>query len=78
VYAAQLDDLERLARLAALGARADPAGRLAAEHGAAAWQVPGDQHRRALPPPEPGAPPWWHGDEEASQSFLAAVGLKLE
>lgn len=21
------------------------------------------------------APPWWHGDEDASQSFLAAMGI---
>jgi len=26
---------------------------------------------------EPGAPWWWDGDEEASQSFLAAQGMVL-
>lgn len=26
---------------------------------------------------EPGAPWWWDGDEEASQGFLAAQGVKL-
>ena len=26
---------------------------------------------------EPDAPSWWHGDEEASSSFLAAMGVSL-
>lgn len=26
---------------------------------------------------DPGAPSWWVSDEEASQSFLAAMGVRL-
>lgn len=74
---AWLEQEERLARLAALGLATDPAARLAQELGAGGWAVPG-QRRRPEPEREPGTPPWWHGDEEASQSFLAAVGLRLE
>jgi hypothetical protein len=45
--------------------------------GVAGW--PGPAHRwRPSAPREPGAPSWWHGDEEASQSFLAAMGVRLQ
>jgi hypothetical protein len=75
---AWLEQEERLARLAALGLATDPAARLAQELGAGGWAVPGQRRPRPEPEREPGTPPWWHGDEEASQSFLAAVGLRLE
>jgi hypothetical protein len=40
------------------------------------WLLPG----QAAPKPvetDPGAPWWWHGDEDASQAFLAAQGVSL-
>jgi hypothetical protein len=40
------------------------------------WRVPG----QAEPAPvevEEGAPWWWHGDEDASQAFLASQGVVL-
>jgi hypothetical protein len=45
--------------------------------GVAGWPGPG-QPARTASAVEPGAPPWWHGDEDASQSFLAAMGVRLE
>ena len=27
---------------------------------------------------EPGAPPWWYGDEEASSGFLRSMGVVLD
>lgn len=45
------------------------------------WTSPGA--RRTIitqatdPNRDPDAPAWWHGDEEASQGFLAAAGIKL-
>lgn len=40
------------------------------------WLTPG----QVAPKPvevEEGAPWWWHGDEDASQAFLAAQGVVL-
>lgn len=40
------------------------------------WWAPGQE----APEPvevEAGAPYWWHGDEDASQAFLAAQGVVL-
>lgn len=37
------------------------------------WQVPGHGNKFAEVEIEEGAPPWWAGDEEASQSSLAAM-----
>jgi hypothetical protein len=37
------------------------------------WRAPG----QPAPEPKPvieGAPSWWHGDEDASQSFLSSYG----
>jgi hypothetical protein len=45
--------------------------------GVAGWPAPA-QRPRPVEPTEPGAPAWWQGDEEASQSFLAAVGVRLQ
>lgn len=39
------------------------------------WRVPGQVEPPA--PAEDGAPHWWHGDEDASQAFLAAQGVAL-
>jgi hypothetical protein len=41
----------------------------------AAWCVPGVRPRVVREPLPPDAPAWWHGDEDASQSFLAAAGV---
>lgn len=51
-------------------------GELDAALGVAAW--PGPLPPARVVPVEPGAPAWWHGDEEASQSFLAAMGVHLD
>lgn len=37
------------------------------------WQVPGGANKYAEVEREQGAPSWWAGDEEASQSSLAAM-----
>lgn len=37
------------------------------------WQVPGDANKYADVEREEGAPSWWAGNEEASQSSLAAM-----
>lgn len=50
--------------------------RLDSELGVHLWRVPG----QAEPEPveiEEGAPWWWNGEEDASQSFLAAQGVVL-
>lgn len=38
-----------------------------------AWQVPGGARVRR--DRVEGAPSWWHGDEDASQSFLQSMGV---
>lgn len=43
--------------------------------GVSAWPGP-IPHYRPMPV-IPGAPAWWVGEEEASQGFLAAVGVQL-
>lgn len=43
-----------------------------------AWQVPGTRthtYVRAREDVPTGAPAWWHGDEEASQSFMREMGV---
>jgi len=40
------------------------------------WTVPGAEHR-TLAPRDPKAPWWWDGAEDASQSFLTAMGVNL-
>jgi len=47
-----------------------------ADLGVSAWAVPGHERRPAAPQPD-GAPWWWTGAEDASQSFLAAMGVTL-
>lgn len=57
----------------------DPAAldhELGVEGWPAADALPSDPLLRP-PPPTPGVPDWWTGDEQASQSFLAAMGVQL-
>jgi hypothetical protein len=46
--------------------------------GVDAWRVPGDEKPMEMPYREPGAPVWWFGEEDASDSFLAAMGVNLD
>jgi hypothetical protein len=48
-----------------------------ADLGVSAWALPGRQRREAQPVQDPGAPWWWQGAEDASQSFLSAMGVIL-
>lgn len=40
------------------------------------WLMPG-QIRQEVSSEDPRAPYWWRGEEEASDSFLAAMGVRL-
>ncbi len=51
--------------------------RLDADLGVSAWAAPGRTRTAIEPKPDDGAPWWWHGAEDASQSFLAAMGVTL-
>lgn len=42
----------------------------------AGWAVPGSEPVQVAPR-DPKAPWWWVDEEDASQSFLAAVGVSL-
>lgn len=42
-----------------------------------AWSVPGLDTNTDFAPPDESVPWWWDGDEEASESFLAAMGVRL-
>lgn len=48
-----------------------------ADLGVSAWAVPGRERRHVQQTPDDGAPWWWTGAEDASQSFLAAMGVSL-
>lgn len=41
------------------------------------WQVPGTgpTARQRIRSQSPGAPDWWYGDEDASQSFMTEMGV---
>ncbi|MFI7293953.1 hypothetical protein [Streptomyces sp. NPDC050121] len=41
-----------------------------------AWTVPASEDKEPTPR-DPNAPWWWDNAEEASQSFLAAMGVNL-
>jgi hypothetical protein len=43
----------------------------------ASWPLPGEPVKESTPH-EAGAPWWWQGAEEASGSFLKAMGVTLE
>lgn len=45
--------------------------------GTSGWPTPG-RAPREVEPRDPAAPWWWQGDEEASGSFLAAMGVTLD
>lgn len=55
-------------------------GQFDADLGVSAWRTPG--HRAALAataaPRDPAAPPWWHGDNDASSTFLESMGVTLD
>jgi hypothetical protein len=75
-----VEEAERRVTLAALGVEKHPREALAADLGVSGWWLPGQQpadHRAGVPPAQTGAPAWWKGDEEASQSFLTAMGVRL-
>ena len=44
----------------------------------AAWRSSRRARAPERPPVDEGAPSWWHGDEDASVSFLKTVGVSLE
>lgn len=44
--------------------------------GVRAWTIPGAEHQTPEPR-DPKAPWWWEGAEDASQSFLASMGVNL-
>lgn len=50
--------------------------RFDADLGVSAWARPG-RARREVQVVENNAPYWWHGAEDASQSFLASMGVTL-
>jgi hypothetical protein len=43
--------------------------------GVRSWETPGGARLRAV---VEGAPSWWDGDEEASQQFLASMGVVMD
>ena len=49
--------------------------RFDADLGVSAWALPGRERREPEPVQDPGAPWWWTSAEEASQSWLTAMGL---
>lgn len=53
----------------------DPRGDLDAQLEVHLWLTPLMQRAAYDAPNEPGAPTWWHGDEEASQTFFNAMGI---
>jgi hypothetical protein len=51
--------------------------RFDADLGVSAWALPGREHRDIEPQPDTGAPWWWVDAEDASQTFLASMGVTL-
>jgi hypothetical protein len=50
---------------------------LDAELGVHSWSIASGEHAQpAREPVDPDAPSWWYGDEDASQSFMAAMGVQ--
>lgn len=45
--------------------------------GVSGWRVPGSRREIVTRKREEGEPAWWQGDEEASQGFIAMMGVKL-
>lgn len=48
-----------------------------AQLGVGGWGTPSSD-MRPVEARDPSAPWWWHGDEDASQSFLTAMGVNLD
>jgi hypothetical protein len=65
VYAAACDGLDSEGR-----------NQLDAALEVASWPWAGQTPAQAQARPA-GVPSWWHGEEEASQSFLAGLGINL-
>lgn len=60
------------------GQRADDARRrFDAQLSVARWAMPGSGVKESDPRGD-GAPWWWDGEEEASSSFLTAMGVTLD
>lgn len=55
----------------------DPRGEVDGALQVTEWPVPGVPRLNDPNVPE-GAPAWWHGDEDASQSFFKAMGINPE
>lgn len=53
----------------------DPRSELDAQLQVTEWAIP--SRRPATGPVEPGAPTWWHGEEEASEAFMREMGIRL-
>lgn len=51
--------------------------RFDADLGVSAWAAPGHARKPVQPKRDDGAPWWWTGAEDASQSFLASMGVTL-
>lgn len=51
--------------------------RFDADLGVSAWAAPGQTRKPVQPKRDDGAPWWWTGAEDASQSFLASMGVTL-
>ena len=51
--------------------------RFDADLGVSAWALPGRDRRDTAQQQDPGAPWWWHGAEDASQSFLTSMGVSF-
>lgn len=68
-----------LARLSVREGQTEEQARQAfdADLGVSLWRAPG--HTPVAPEPrDPNAPYWWHGEEEASSTFLQAMGVTLD
>ena len=76
VYATMVDQAERRELLTALRVERDPRDALDEPLAVKSWPLPG-----ATPRPvrarEPGVPDWWVDDADASDTFLAAMGVRL-
>jgi hypothetical protein len=75
-YAVQIEQAERRAMLAALSVDKDVRDALDEPYGVKSWPLPGSRPR-PVKVRAPGVPEWWDSDEDASASFLTAMGVNL-
>jgi hypothetical protein len=75
-YVLAVEERTQMSQLVALGVEKDPRDALDELFGVKAWTLPGQQARPVVVR-EPGTPDWWEGPEEASNSFLSAMGIRL-